>query len=65
MREFTSLRASPTVSVELKFPVELNSFSENEFNLTQDLKSMETVGDARRLGFTVCCVIFIYVEHLH
>ena len=25
---FPSLRASPTVSVELKFPVELNSFSD-------------------------------------
>ena len=36
-----SLRAAPTVSFELKLPVELNSESFN---------SKETVGAARRLG---------------
>ena len=42
-----SLRASPTVPVELKFPVELAS--ENEFNSTGSFNSTGTVGDARRL----------------
>ena len=41
-RNFISLRASPTVSVELKFPVELNS--ENEFNSTGSFNSTGTVG---------------------
>ena len=47
-----SLRASPTVSAELKFPLELNSFSdaENEFNSTGSFNSKGTVGDARRLS---------------
>ena len=64
----TSLRAYPTVSVEMKFPVELNSFSgasrvcepanesllasENEFNSTGSFNSKGTVGDERRLGCT-------------
>ena len=44
-----SLRAAPPVSFELKLPVELNSFSENEFNSTESFNSKETVGAARRL----------------
>ena len=49
----SGLGASPAVSFELKFPFELNSYSdvsgsENEFNSTGNFNSKETVGDARR-----------------
>ena len=48
-----SLRAAPTVSSELKFPVELNSFSDaswrRKINSTGNFNSAETVGAARRL----------------
>ena len=53
-----SLRASPTVSVELKFPAELNSFSDDEFNSTGSFNSTGTVGDACRLfEFGFLCLL--------
>ena len=71
---FSSLRPSPTVSVELKLPVELNSFSdasrallasEYEFSSTGNFNSTEKVGDARRLFFPTSYLLVGAILDLH
>ena len=65
IRTRVSLRASPTVSAEFKFPIELNLFSENEFNSTGNFNSTETVGDACRLYKSLQQKIVVYLVSLH